>query len=333
MIIDKVISIPPIEKRKCNGCGSDNLKGVAFYEFNLGIALCQECWDYYKNDEVYDELTFENIREKEVKIESFRTNDEGRIVGEIRKNKERLNIEKAKNILSIVFGIGIFILLYFAEKFVKIEEFFPIFMYSMVFCAFVVLLVQFFDFIYTTEYNNKQDILNDKNKRMFTLEEELISKSMLNSQIRSKNPNWIDIKRKDIYVRIKHNQLELISQKIDDKLVNGKELEIQSKLIKWTKESGITEVIKPTTINNSQSQDLNNRFRRNVKTSRKRKSIPQSVKDKVWNRDGGKCVECGSNENLEFDHIIPHSKGGANTYRNIQLLCEPCNRSKSAKIG
>lgn len=61
--------------------------------------------------------------------------------------------------------------------------------------------------------------------------------------------------------------------------------------------------------------------------------ISQEVKDKVWNRDGGKCVDCGSNENLEFDHIIPHSKGGANTYRNIQLLCEPCNRSKSAKIG
>ena len=65
----------------------------------------------------------------------------------------------------------------------------------------------------------------------------------------------------------------------------------------------------------------------------KTRRITQEVKDKVWNRDGGKCVECGSNENLEFDHIIPHSKGGANTYRNIQLLCEPCNRSKSAKIG
>ena len=58
-----------------------------------------------------------------------------------------------------------------------------------------------------------------------------------------------------------------------------------------------------------------------------------TIKDKVWNRDGGKCVKCGSNEDLEFDHIIPHSKGGANTYRNIQLLCEPCNRKKSAKIG
>jgi hypothetical protein len=69
-------------------------------------------------------------------------------------------------------------------------------------------------------------------------------------------------------------------------------------------------------------------------TQKKRtRTITQNVKDRVWNRDGGKCVECGSNENLEFDHIIPYSKGGANTYRNIQLLCEPCNRSKSAKIG
>jgi len=61
--------------------------------------------------------------------------------------------------------------------------------------------------------------------------------------------------------------------------------------------------------------------------------ISQDVKDKVWNRDKGKCVECDSNENLEFDHIIPVSKGGANTYRNLQLLCENCNRSKSDKIG
>jgi hypothetical protein len=61
--------------------------------------------------------------------------------------------------------------------------------------------------------------------------------------------------------------------------------------------------------------------------------IPQQVKDKVWNRDNGKCVSCGSNHNLEFDHIIPYSKGGSNTYRNIQLLCESCNRQKSNKIG
>ena len=62
------------------------------------------------------------------------------------------------------------------------------------------------------------------------------------------------------------------------------------------------------------------------------RKIPQSVKDNVWRRDKGRCVECGSNKDLEFDHIIPFSKGGANTYRNLQLLCESCNRKKSANI-
>lgn len=66
---------------------------------------------------------------------------------------------------------------------------------------------------------------------------------------------------------------------------------------------------------------------------KKREHIPTDVKDMVWNRDGGKCVQCGSNERLEFDHIIPFIKGGSNTYRNLQLLCEKCNREKSAKIG
>lgn len=65
----------------------------------------------------------------------------------------------------------------------------------------------------------------------------------------------------------------------------------------------------------------------------RREHIPQNVKDKVWNRDGGRCVKCSSNQKLEFDHIIPFSKGGANTYRNLQLLCEKCNRMKSNKIG
>jgi hypothetical protein len=64
-----------------------------------------------------------------------------------------------------------------------------------------------------------------------------------------------------------------------------------------------------------------------------REPIPQEVQDKVWNRDGGRCVKCGGNENLEFDHIIPYSKGGATTYRNLQLLCQKCNREKSNNIG
>ena len=64
----------------------------------------------------------------------------------------------------------------------------------------------------------------------------------------------------------------------------------------------------------------------------KRTSIPDKVRKKVWQRDGGKCVQCGSRNNLEYDHIIPFSRGGGNTERNIQLLCEKCNRSKSNQI-
>ena len=64
-----------------------------------------------------------------------------------------------------------------------------------------------------------------------------------------------------------------------------------------------------------------------------RAPIPESVQVLVWNRDGGKCVKCGSQESLEFDHIIPISKGGGDSARNIQLLCETCNRSKGGRIG
>ncbi len=67
--------------------------------------------------------------------------------------------------------------------------------------------------------------------------------------------------------------------------------------------------------------------------SLRRSRIAETVRHEVWRRDQGKCVECGSNENLEFDHIIPVSRGGSNTVRNIQLLCESCNRRKSDSIG
>lgn len=70
-----------------------------------------------------------------------------------------------------------------------------------------------------------------------------------------------------------------------------------------------------------------------IENVRKREPIPQDVQDAVWRRDGGRCVKCGSQENLEFDHIIPFSKGGSNTVRNLQLLCEKCNREKSNNIG
>jgi hypothetical protein len=61
--------------------------------------------------------------------------------------------------------------------------------------------------------------------------------------------------------------------------------------------------------------------------------IPERVRHEVWRRDHGCCARCGSRERLEYDHIIPVSRGGSNTARNVELLCERCNRAKGASVG
>ncbi len=63
-----------------------------------------------------------------------------------------------------------------------------------------------------------------------------------------------------------------------------------------------------------------------------REPLPDSVKLFVWTRDQGRCVQCGREEDLEYDHVIPVSKGGSNTENNIQLLCATCNRAKGANL-
>lgn len=66
--------------------------------------------------------------------------------------------------------------------------------------------------------------------------------------------------------------------------------------------------------------------------TRERDKVPEDVRIAVWRRDQGKCARCGGRENLEYDHIVPVSKGGSNTVRNVELLCESCNRQKGDRI-
>jgi HNH endonuclease len=61
--------------------------------------------------------------------------------------------------------------------------------------------------------------------------------------------------------------------------------------------------------------------------------IPSAVKVEVWKRDKGRCVECGSKDNLHFDHIIPYSQGGSSKdAANIQILCSRHNLQKRDNI-
>jgi len=68
-----------------------------------------------------------------------------------------------------------------------------------------------------------------------------------------------------------------------------------------------------------------------LETSR-RARIPDDVKVLVWERDDGRCVQCGVEDDLQFDHVIPVAKGGGVAAENIQILCGDCNRAKSASI-
>ncbi len=65
------------------------------------------------------------------------------------------------------------------------------------------------------------------------------------------------------------------------------------------------------------------------------RSIPRDVMLKVVRRDGQICQECHQpvpNNQVEFDHIIPYSKGGTSTADNVRLLCRDCNRKKSDSL-
>ena len=64
----------------------------------------------------------------------------------------------------------------------------------------------------------------------------------------------------------------------------------------------------------------------------KRETIPREVRRAVFERDSGKCAQCGSNFDLQYDHVIPVALGGATTVENLQLLCGDCNREKGADL-
>jgi len=55
------------------------------------------------------------------------------------------------------------------------------------------------------------------------------------------------------------------------------------------------------------------------------------MRDYYLKKFNNKCVNCGSAEYLELDHIKPISLGGDNSEENIQVLCRLCNRSKGGK--
>ena len=69
-----------------------------------------------------------------------------------------------------------------------------------------------------------------------------------------------------------------------------------------------------------------------TETRRRGRYIPFQTKMRVVRRDNYTCQRCGKHlqdNEVEFDHIIPHAKGGSREEHNIRLTCYDCNRNKS----
>jgi hypothetical protein len=65
-------------------------------------------------------------------------------------------------------------------------------------------------------------------------------------------------------------------------------------------------------------------------------SIPRSLRDSVFERDGGQCQYCrlkqlGQGATFHINHVVPRAKGGMTLLTNLVLQCPHCSLRKADK--
>lgn len=48
----------------------------------------------------------------------------------------------------------------------------------------------------------------------------------------------------------------------------------------------------------------------------------------IFKRDNHECQYCGLSKDLTLDHLIPRSKGGKSSWKNLVTACKKCNAKK-----
>jgi len=77
------------------------------------------------------------------------------------------------------------------------------------------------------------------------------------------------------------------------------------------------------------------RITETIELRRTARYISFKTKIRVVRRDNYTCQHCGKHlldNEVEFDHAIPFSKGGSSEEHNIRLTCFDCNRDKSDDV-
>jgi hypothetical protein len=91
----------------------------------------------------------------------------------------------------------------------------------------------------------------------------------------------------------------------------------------WARESAHLLYVYPPAPERCRATTGNWRFRS--------RTIQPEIRRFVFERDGNRCVRCGSTRRLTADHIIPFSKDGEHTIENLRTLCQTCNSSRGAR--
>lgn len=65
--------------------------------------------------------------------------------------------------------------------------------------------------------------------------------------------------------------------------------------------------------------------KRRVPKRSARNSFPSYVRKKIYERDGGRCQQCGG-IGTEIHHVVFRSQGGRGVETNGLTLCTPCHR-------
>lgn len=80
---------------------------------------------------------------------------------------------------------------------------------------------------------------------------------------------------------------------------------------------------------------VNEAFTETSELRRSGRYLPFKTKVRVVRRDNYTCQHCGKHlldNEVEFDHCIPISRGGSSDEHNLRLTCHDCNLDKSDRV-
>jgi hypothetical protein len=88
--------------------------------------------------------------------------------------------------------------------------------------------------------------------------------------------------------------------------------------------------VSPAAITPAAEEKLDNPIIADV--SKNHRYIPAATKHALWQRDRGRCCQCGTQHHLHIDHVNPVALGGTIVIDNSRLLCFSCNQRQAIKV-